>query len=716
MVREMVFDWQRLSTILVITATPSFGVAQESVLQDLDDGFDLGTIVLTTARRTVEDVSDVPASVLVVGGETLEQSNVDDFNQAVQQLPNVNVAIPRDPRSGEISIRGISSLNIASTAPTVGVFQNGVLQNPTGLRFNNTPDLVDLERVEIVYGPQGTAFGRGTIGGAVNFVAAKPVFERQVSATLSYSDLEEGNAEFVFNTPLSDTLALRTVMYGDLEEGFVSAPFAPTSNLGTDNLGARISLRYQPNDRLTIDASLQYDTSSYDAPLYASLPNIAAGNYVSTVNRVPGNHIERLNLFFELGYEFDAGLLTSTTGYLDSTLTGIEDFDFSAVNGSLLGRDNVVRSFSQELRFESRDFDVNLGTLSFNLGANYSNTETSTLANFQVISPVPGQSQAFNFVDVENYGVFGDLRWRPIEPLEIAFGGRYSEDRIVDESFAVATGSIAFFASPFVRLTETYSAFTPSVSVLYDWTDNLSTYALVSTGYKPGGFTGGFVAGAPINRPFSAEEAINYEVGVKSTFFDGALSLNASLFLIDYDDIQVPIPINIVTRTGGGIDNAASALSEGAEVSFVAKPLAGLTINGAFGYTHARFVNYIDPFNNNLSGVSLPNAPEFTYGVSVDYEFQKQVGQFTPFVRGEVNGTTGFENSAGAAVEVGDYHLVNVRAGLRGDNFDLTFFVENVFDERYVLETFTPPPPSTSGPLGVPGEPRKIGFLASMRF
>ena len=682
----------------------------ETASQGANEPFDLGTLVLTTARRTTEDVADVPASVQVLGNETLQQTNVDDFNEAVQQLPNVNVALPRDPRSGEISIRGVSSLNIASTAPTVGVFQNGVLQNATGLRFNNTPDLVDLERVEVLYGPQGTAYGRGTIGGAVNFVTAKPIFEQETELTFSFSDLEDGRAEAVFNTPLSDNLAVRAVFYGDVEEGFVSTPFAPGGNLGTENTGTRISLRYQPNDRLTIDGSVQYDVSSYDAPLYATLGSIFAGNPVSLVNQVPGNEIERLNLFLEVSQEVDAGLITSTTGYLDSTLRGTEDFDFSQATNSLLGRDNSVKSFSQEIRFESRDYDVSVGTVSFNVGANYSNTASATLADFQVFGGIfgaPGRNQAIGDLDVANYGVFGDLRWRPVAPLEIALGGRFSQDIVRIVSGSNGVGGLVGFSSPAVARTATFSAFTPNISVLYDWTDAISTYATVSTGYKPGGFSARTTNGNSVFVAYEEEEAINYEIGLKSSFFDGNLSVNASVFLIEFDNIQVPIPFNPITLSGGGIDNAAEALSEGAELSFLATPLPGLTLGGAFGYTNARFLNYNAP-TGPLSGQSLPNAPEITYSLSADYELPRNWGPATPFVRGEVNHTSSFIDSVGSNLDVGDFTLVNLRAGLRAENFDVSLFVENLFDERYVLERF--------GLLGVPGEPRKFGIVGSFRF
>ncbi|MEL6933933.1 MAG: TonB-dependent receptor [Pseudomonadota bacterium] len=672
----------------------------ELVSQNADEEpLELGTIILTTARRTEEAVKDVPGSVQVVDSQQLERANIGNFADAVEQLPNVNFGNNSDPFRGIISIRGISNQNIISTAPTVGVFQNGVLQNSTGLRHNINPTLIDLERVEVLYGPQGTAFGRGTIGGAINFVTAKPKFETEGSARLSYNDLNEGTAEVVYNTPLSETLAFRIAAYGAYEEGFVDAPFSPdTSSLGTDNLGARVSLRFQPNDRLTVDASIQYDDASYDAPLFVSRASNAAGNPFVGNNVIPGGDVTRTNAFFEVAYETGIGTLTSTTGYLESDLESIEDFDFSPADISTIGRDNIQDTFSQEFRLESREFDLGgAGTLAFNMGANYGQTDSRTVADFITVT---GTAFSVTALDVENYGVFGDVRWRPVEPLEVTVGGRYSFDDVNVNSSILGTGGFALLTSTFIAQS-TFSEFTPNISVLYDWTDSFSTYATYSTGYKPGGFSGRLFA--PV-LPFDDEFAENYEIGLRADAFDGALSINASMFSLNYNDIQVPIP----AAAGGGVGNAAGALSEGIELSVISNPISGLTVQGGIAYTNSRFTDFANSTVGNLTGTRLPNAPRRTFNITADYEFQNTFNGFTPFLRGEFSGTSSFTSSAGDTVQVGDYNLLNLRTGLRGDRFDVSLFVENLFDERYELES--------TGPLVVPGKPRTFGVVATARF
>lgn len=689
----------------------SFGdvVSQNAVVDE--DAFDLGTVIVTTARRTVEAVSDIPGNVVVLDQDFLDDSNITDFTDATEFLPNTNVGTNSDPRRGEFSIRGISNLNIAATSPTIGVFQNGVLQNGTGLRFNINPTLRDLERVEVLYGPQGTAYGRGTIGGAINYVTAKPVFEQEASLKLDYNDLDEVDAEFVFNTPLSDTVALRGVLYGNDFPGFIDAPIAPeTSSIGSDNLGGRLSLRWQPSDAFTLDASIQYDESSYDGSFAATEESVLAGNPVQLSNTVPGVDIERTNYLLDARYSTEFGTFISTTGFIESTLNGTEDFDLGVDDNSVLVRDNFEDTFSQELRFESRDFDAGTGSLSFNVGVNYSETSAETQQDFRTndfFTQGPGTSNAIFTRDVENYGIFGDIRWRPTDRLEIAAGARYSDDSVKVRSQAVTTGSIAaLIPSDDEVLKASFSGFTPNVSVLYDWTETFSTYASFSTGYKPGGFA--IQPGVGLTQ-FEEENAKNYEIGFRSSFFDNTVTVAGSIFRLDYEDIQVPLRIDPPNGFFGGVDNAAEARSEGFELSVSANPLPGLFIGGNYGYTDARFTDYADGPDGNLTGTQLPNAPDHTYSLVVDYEFANEIYGQTPFVRGEFSGRADFQSDPGGMSDaIGDYNLFNLRAGIRGENLRVTLYVENLFDEIYGVDAF-------GGNL-IPGRPRTFGIVGTVSF
>lgn len=697
-------------------------VSRAEVSQNSQPEFIVLPPIVVTARRTEEELDDVPASVVVLGAEDLDVSNINDFRDAAQRLPNVSVATPSDPRRGYISIRGIGNFNIAGTAPTVGVFQDGVLQNSSGLRFNINPNLVDLDRVEVVYGPQGTSFGRGTVAGAINYVTAKPRFEQEASVKVDANDLFEVSGEAMFNTPLSDSLALRAVLYGAYSEGFVETPFVSgTDTAGDDNRGARVSLRYQPNDRLTVDGSVQYDLSHFDAPLFAFEDTVDDGDPTMAIGEIDETEIERLNARFEIAYDTDFGLFTATTGYLDSSLEGAEDFDGTPDFVSRLVRDNFEETLSQELRFESVDFDLppGFGAVAVNLGASYSDMSRETQSDFQLADFLglgPGGSNSIAETDQTNWGVFGDIRWKPNDRLEITIGGRYSDDDITTVRERVRTGSRAGTGFDPVKSEGEYSAFTPNASILYDWTDNFTTFASFSTGYRPGGFVGL----GELTRDYEEEFARSYEIGLRSTFLDGTVAVNASVFRVEYEDMQVPIPFDPARGLEGGVENAAEAESQGIEVSVTASPLPGLTLGGGYGYTDAEFTDFSDSVVGDKTGDRLPNAPESTFNVTADYELQQDFRGATPFIRGEFFGSSSFTPEIVNDIEVGDYTLLNLRAGLRGDNFDLVLYIENVFDEEYALDATGP---VFGGPVEfqdqnrvTPGEPRKIGLAASYRF
>ncbi|MEM6906077.1 MAG: TonB-dependent receptor, partial [Pseudomonadota bacterium] len=340
-----------------------------------DNGAFVTAPVVVTARRTEEVLQDVPASVFVLSGEDVERSNLRDTDDLSLLTPNVDFSGGDNPARIFFSIRGISDLNGASTGPTNGFFQDGVLQNNSGIVINNNRRLVDVDRVEVIYGPQGTAFGRGTIGGAINVVTNKPSNEFEASLRTQFASNPDGFGEAMVNIPFTDDLAVRAVVYGGLSDGFVDLPFGDTEDsIGSEEVGGRFSVRFTPTDRLTFDGSVQFDHTSVDSPTFAIESSVNNSNPAALNGTIDGLDINRLNLRGEVAYDFDFGTLRATSAYNDTEFTGGEDFDFSPPNNSLIIRDSTERVFSQELRFESEQFNLppGLGTISTNLGFIYS--------------------------------------------------------------------------------------------------------------------------------------------------------------------------------------------------------------------------------------------------------------------------------------------------------------------------------------------------------
>ena len=375
---------QRLlaGTGLAYRFTAADTVTLQRAVADQDSGpVRLGPVTVT-ARRTEELLRDVPGSVVVLTDEELERSNIDTATDALSRLPNVGFIGGFSPDNLEISIRGISNTIFGSaSAPTNGVFADGILLNPSGDRAGVNPNLVDLERVETVFGPQGTAFGRGTIGGAINFVTKKPTDEFEASLETELGSFPDGRATAIVNAPILEDglLSARLVAFGGISDGYIDFENeGDPDSIGSDDVGARLSLRSQPTDRLTLDGSVSFDRSEFDARNIVAL-DVLNGNLATGADFVEENSLDRLLASLQWTYDFDVGSLRSTTAFFRTDLDRADDADFTDLDFLEDRIESEERSVSQEFRFESERFTLpwQAGRLAVNLGSNISFTEST---------------------------------------------------------------------------------------------------------------------------------------------------------------------------------------------------------------------------------------------------------------------------------------------------------------------------------------------------
>ena len=689
--------------------------------------------LVVTARRTEELLQDVPGSVAVVTSGDIEESNLRTGEDLYGTLPNVNFFDSSTPNFRELSIRGASNLvGFPGGAPVVGLFIDGVLANPTGYNGGTNPNLRDLERVEVAYGSQTTAFGRGTTGGAINFVTAKPTDAFEGSLELEGGSYPSGDATAVLNVPILEEglLSARIVGFGSITDGFVDLPNVPDQDkVGSDELGGRISLRSQPTDRLTLDGSLSFDRQRFDGGNIATPESFDNGDLESPVNFIGEFEIERT--IAQLAFEFDTGLgfLKSRTGYQrieDETLSDrdVSQFDFFIDEASL-----TQDSFSQEIRFESDRLPVITEgpEVSVNLGASYGRSELDAegvqdpqQGIIDLVLGVPDDgSTIVNLAgqETESVSVFGDLRLYPTADLEIVLGGRYSWDEVSASSEIITSGLLAGVVppQPLDEPSGSFQGFAPSASIKYDWSENVSTYFTFASGYRPGGFQTGLFR----DDEFGEETNRSFEIGVKSRWFQDRLHVSASAFYTDFTDLQV-FGVQIVNNLEViQADNAPGARSIGGELFVEAQPVPGLRLSGGLGVTKAEFTDFPNSQFGDLEGVTLPNAPDLTATFTAEYEHQKPLLlDYLGFVRGEFNYTGGYRGQLDPAErEVGDYSVVNLRAGVRGEHLDIFAYVENVFNEIYA----TGEQPNTfAGFTGFQnldvGPTRQFGLGARIRF
>ena len=684
--------------------------------------------VTVTARRTEELLQNVPGSVVVLTDEELERSNLQDTAEVIQRLPNVGFIGNRDAANLNLSIRGISDLGGSGSSPTNGVFSDGILLNPTGDISGINANLVDLERVEVAYGPQGTAFGRGTIGGAINFVTKKPTDAFEASLETELGSYPDGRATAIVNAPILEDglLSARLVAFGGISNGFVDfAESSDPDSVGRDDVGARLSLRSRPTNRLTLDASLSFDRTEFDAANAVAFSSVQDGNLVTGADFLEENSLNRVLASFQGTYDFDIGSLKSTSSLFLTDLDRFDDTDFSALDLTVGTTSLNERAIAQEFRFESESFDLpaQTGEAAFNLGTSFSfnRRDLSTIIDpgadaFRIAGPLADDGSTIGSSTNRNtlsFGLFGDLRWRPIPDLEVAAGARFSFDRVKEEGERLSTGLSALTLPPipFESDEAHFTAVTPSASIKYDWTDDVSTYFAFSTGFRPGGFSSA-ISG---RSSFEEEKVRSYEGGFRASLFDDRLLVNGSGYLLDYEDIQV----SLATTVGGvrtvTIDNAAKARNVGAEIGISALPIESLRIDTQIGINFAKFTDYPDSPFGDLTDRRLPNAPVHTFSIAGDYEHPREIlPGARGFLRAEYSLRTSFnDNLDPDAPGFDGFDLLNLRLGLRAERFAFEAFVENALDETYA----TGPASNLGGQRIVDvGPSRRFGVRARLQF
>ena len=266
---------------------------------------------------------------------------------------------------------------------------------------------------------------------------------------------------------------------------------------------------------------------------------------------------------------------------------------------------------------------------------------------------------------------------------------------------------------PFNSDEAVFTSVTPNISIKYDWTEDFSTYFAFATGYRPGGFQQGLFG----FRSFEEETARSFEGGFRASLFDDRLLVNGSGFLIDYDDIQVNAFDTVGGVTDNVIRNAAGARSVGAEIGISAQPLEGLRIDAQNGLTFAKYTDFTDAPEGDLTDTRLPLAPVHTVSIVGDYEHPREIlPDAHGFFRVEYSYRSSFTADIGQDnIALDGFDIVNLRLGLRGERFGVEAFVENALDERYATNTSVSA--LGAGPVTVDaGPPRHFGVRARLQF
>ncbi|MEO0767970.1 MAG: TonB-dependent receptor [Cyanobacteria bacterium J06649_4] len=666
--------------------------------------------LVVTAEKIEEDAQEVPISLTALTQETLEDGQIDSLQDIARSTPNFyfNPVTAGGNYFSYYSIRGLGNSNFLNR-DAVGFYIDDVPYDYGGfLDFH----LIDLAQVEVLRGPQNTLYGRSSAAGAVNITSRAPTDALEVRGAASYGNENSTNLQLsVSDAIIPDELAFRLSGSYAARDGFFDNTFLDRSVGNTSAFNGRARLVWTPSDEwdisFTTSASSENDGAPVLVPFDADTPFTIEQDFDGFYDASSNTQALRV------GYEADQIAATSITARRYSYQNSQLDADASAADlfRRLAMFDSTV--WSQELRVQSPNADDRLRWLlgayyeSNQLNAERTGLQFSQLAATQFGLPAGGVDRTDYESDRETYALFGQLNYRPVEPLTITAGLRYEAstnrlDRrrnfeVAGSSTLVPTGRTIEGAS------RSDGELLPRLAVDYQLTPNVFAYASAARGYRPGGLNPTAENDAILD--YEEETSWNYEIGLKSTWLDERLSANLALFTNQINDYQV------LQRSFDGVSadiTNANAQINGVELELRAIPVEGLALTASVGYTDARFDGYINPFTDeNLDGNRLPYAPDYSYSLAAQYRSSGGI-----FSRLELQGSGSSFFDDANQFRQGTFALVNGQLGYEWGNTGVYAFANNLFDTRYLTTAFS----AAGQDLASFGEPRTFGLRVRSTF
>jgi outer membrane receptor protein involved in Fe transport len=676
--------------------------------------------IIVTAQKRQERLQDVPVPVTSLDAGSLLDSNQVRIQDYYTQIPGLSASL-NNSGAANLAIRGITTGDGAN--PTVAIVIDDVPYGSSTVLGSGAavPDIdpSELSRVEVLRGPQGTLYGASSIGGLVKFVTVEPSTDGvsgQVQAGLSsvHSGNEAGlSMRGAINLPLNDTMAVRASAFSRRDPGYIDNIETGEKGINRgDADGARLSGMWRPSE----DFKLKLSALFQDNRTYGS-PNVMVGPGLEGLQqqalRFTGGYDNKIEAYSAIATGNVAGFeLTSVSGYsVNSTFLpqdvssffGTLTQDKFGVEGTVTLYEADTRKLSQEVRLSK-----SLGThLDWLLGAFYTHEKSS------VVSPIVAQDSAdgvqggvWSYSNAPStyseYAAFTDLTFHLTEQLDLQIGGRESHN---DQSYyQVQSGPYVpmflGFPSPFVQgpVKTRENAFTYLATPSYKLSRDLMVYARLASGYRPGGpNVGGYAFHAPLS--YAPDRTQNYEIGLKGGVLDHELSFDASVYRIEWKNIQI---VAYDPNTGASYEiNGSRARSQGVELSLESKPLQGLTLAAWTAWNNAVLTETFPAPTSVFGspGDRLPYDARFSGRLSIQQEFPvfKTATGFVGAAESYVGDRVGeFASVFGPPQRqvYPAYAQTDLRAGVKFDSWSINFFGNNLTDKRGQLNgglNFFPP-------------------------
>ena len=697
----------------------------------------LASDIIVTAQRRAENAKDVPISLSRFGAREIEDRHALRLFDLQEAVPNLVVdSGPFGNGAPMISIRGISS-NVRNVGfeSGVGVYIDGVYQ---GRPNTANADLIDVARVEMLRGPQGTLYGKNTTAGAINIVTQQPSDQLTARATLELGNYSLRRLSAYLSGPLvADKLSASISAYGVERRGYVRNLFDGSRADGERYTGGRAKLRATPGEALTLDLAVDWLVENHRHMFGESRPggippiggDQEPGAYTINQDKQPREKRTNLGVSATVRYALPSGVtLYSITAWRYARAGNFQDNDLGPRDYYWIDWHDKQRQLTEELRAESPSGQPLTWTAGLYYLQSRSVSAHSAMAGaafaelIGVTSTDEGMVSPDGTVKTRSYAAYGNVKYQLSARLAVSGGIRFTYEHKTLDFRQRATGLGLFFGYPNIpetRLRRAESAWSPSLALTYALSKHSTLYATVSRGFKSGGFNADLVASAD-GIGFGPERVTNFEIGSKNYLLGGRLELNAALFTMNYHGLQVTSFVqtgDIVTTT---IANAARARSRGFELEMKATPTQRWLLGAAFGYVDARFKRFRNGGGVGIDydGNRLPLTAKYNLNLSAQYSLPLGPDAWVS-LRGEFSRIGGFFTDASEAqptFRVPGHHLFNASMVLRpsGDKWQISVWGKNLAGAHYFTDARRDV--LFHADTIIYGPPRTIGATIALRY